>query len=56
MEDPDWFPQEVMQAESMSIYVYDTFAMCMCDFVATHVLVRVPRVSPVCTGLWWGYE
>lgn len=42
MKDPDWFPQEVMQAESMSIYVYDTFAMCMCDFVAMHVLMCVP--------------
>lgn len=38
MKDPDWFPQEVMQADSKSIYVCDTFATCTCDFVATHGL------------------
>ena len=38
MKDPDWFPQEVMQADSKSIYVCDTFAMCTCDFVTMHGL------------------
>lgn len=36
-DDPSWLPKEVRQVESKSIYVCDTLAMCMCDFVATCV-------------------